>query len=80
MQLLSDAGWRDSGDGIVKKNGRPLDVQLWSQADDPVLEPLAFRIREMLATLGVQIQLALDDRAGWITRAFDHRLMILRFR
>jgi peptide/nickel transport system substrate-binding protein len=77
MQLLSDAGWRDSGDGIVKKNGRPLDVQLWSQADDPVLEPLAFRIRDMLATLGVQIQLALDDRAGWITRAFDHRFDIL---
>lgn len=76
-QLLSDAGWRDSGDGVLKKNGRPLDVQLWSEADDPVLEPLAFRIREMVAALGVQIQLALDDRAGWVTHAFDHRFDLL---
>lgn len=76
-QLLSDAGWRDTGDGILKKNARPLDVQLWSEADDPVLEPLAFRMREMIAALGVQIQLALDDRPGWVTHAFDHRFDLL---
>jgi peptide/nickel transport system substrate-binding protein len=76
-QLLTDAGWRDTGDGVLKKNGRPLDVQLWSQADDPMLEPLALRLREMLAALGIQVQLELDDRNGWISHAFDHRFDLL---
>lgn len=76
-QLLSDAGWRDSGDGVLKKNGRSLDVQLWSEADDPILEPLAFRIREMYAALGLPIQLELDDHSGWVTHAFEHRFDLL---
>ncbi len=76
-QLLSDAGWRDSGEGVLKKNNRPLDLQLWSEADDPVLEPLAFRIREMYAALGVQVTLELNDRSGWVTHAFQHRFDLL---
>lgn len=76
-QLLSDAGWRDSGDGVLKKNNRPLNLQLWTEADDPVLEPLAFRIREQLAAVGVPTELALDDYSGWVTHAFQHRFDLL---
>jgi len=76
-QLLSDAGWRDAGDGTLKKNNRPLSLQLWTEADDPVLEPLAFRIREQYAALGAPTELALDDHSGWVTRAFQHRFDVL---
>ena len=75
-QLLADAGWQ-TGDGALKKNGKALRLDLWAEADDPVLEPLAFRLREMYAPLGIQIDLALDDRPGWITRAFQHRFDLL---
>jgi peptide/nickel transport system substrate-binding protein len=76
-QLLSDAGWRGSGNGVVSKDGQPLKLDLWTEADDPILEPLAFRLREMLAPVGIQVQLQLDDRPGWVTRAFQHRFDML---
>lgn len=76
-QLLADAGWRDTGDGVARKNNRPLQLELYTEADDPILEPFAFRIREMLAAVGVQTTLQLDDRSGWITRAFSHRFDLL---
>jgi peptide/nickel transport system substrate-binding protein len=76
-QILADAGWRDAGDGVLRKNNRPMRLELWSEADDPLLEPLAFRIRELYAALGIEIVLQLDDRAGWVTRAFQHRFDML---
>ncbi len=78
-QLLADAGWRDSGDGILRRNGKPLTLELWTEGDDPILEPLAFRLREMYAALGMQVELELDDRPGWITHAFEHRFDLLLF-
>ncbi len=76
-QLLADAGWRNGANGVVSKEGKPLTMELWTEADDPVLEPLAFRLREMVASLGIQTQLQLDDRPGWVTRAFQHRFDML---
>lgn len=76
-QLLADAGWRDSGDGVLRKNGKAMTLELWTEADDPTLEPLAFHIREMYAALGIQVSLQLDDRSGWVTRAFEHRFDLL---
>jgi peptide/nickel transport system substrate-binding protein len=76
-QILTDAGWRDSGDGVLRKNGKPMSLELWAEADDPIIEPLAFRIREMIAALGIDVVMELDDRPGWVTRAFDHRFDLL---
>lgn len=76
-QILADAGWRDSGDGVLRKSGKPMQIELWAEADDPILEPLAFRIREMYAALGIDVVMQLDDRPGWVTRAFDHRFDLL---
>jgi peptide/nickel transport system substrate-binding protein len=72
-QMLSDAGWADSdSDGVLDKEGKPLRVTLWAVADDPIGEPLAFSVREMLAQVGVQALLQLDDRDGMLTRLFLH--------
>ena len=76
-QLLADAGWRDLNNGVLYKSGKPLRLELWTEADDPVLEPLAFRMREQLAAVGIQAVMALDDRPGWVTRAFSHRFDLL---
>lgn len=79
-QLLADAGWQIGSDGVRRQNNRPLRLELWTEADDPLLEPLALRAREMYAALGVQIELDLSDRTGWIARAFQHRFDMLLLR
>ena len=76
-QLLADAGWRDLNNGVLYKSGKPLQLELWTEADHPVFEPLAFRIREQLAAVGIQVALQLDDRSGWMSRAFQHRFDLL---
>lgn len=76
-QLLAEAGWRQADDGILRKDRKAMTLELWTEADDPLLEPLAFRIREMYAALGIQVELQLDDRSGWITRVFQHRFDLL---
>ncbi|MBI5305872.1 MAG: hypothetical protein HY868_27335 [Chloroflexi bacterium] len=76
-QMLAEAGWTNGSDGLVRKNGKPLRLELWTEADHPILEPVAFRLREQLAAVGIQIVLQLNDRAGWMTRAFDHRFDLL---
>jgi len=79
-QLLTDAGWRANGDGVLRspaQNNKAMRLELWTEADDPLLEPLAFRLREMYGALGIQVELELNDRPGWITRAFEHRFDLL---
>ncbi|MCX7839136.1 MAG: ABC transporter substrate-binding protein, partial [Anaerolineae bacterium] len=80
QRLLADAGWQLGSDGVLRQNNRALRLELWTEADDPLLEPLAFRLREMYAALGIQIELDLSDRTGWISRAFQHRFDLLLLR
>lgn len=80
QRLLADAGWQRGDDGVLRQNHRTLRLELWTEADDPLLEPLALRLREMYAALGVQIELDLSDRTGWIARAFQHRFDLLLLR
>ena len=76
-QILADAGWRDAGNGVLSKDGKPMQLELWSEADNPILEPLTLRIREQLAALGINVTVRLDDRPGWLTIAFQHRFDLL---
>lgn len=78
-QLMADAGWQ-LDNGVLRQNNRPLRLELWTEADDPLLEPLAFHLREMYAALGVQVELELSDRTGWIARAFQRRFDMLLLR
>lgn len=72
-QLLAAAGWTDSdGDGVLDKGGKPLSVSLWAIAGDPIDEPLAFAVRSMIAQVGFQVLLQLDDRDELLTRLFLH--------
>lgn len=70
-QRLADSGWRDTdGDGVVDKAGKPLEVTLWAIGDHPISEPLAERIREQLAAVGIRAILKLNDRVLFLTRVF----------
>jgi peptide/nickel transport system substrate-binding protein len=70
-QLLTQSGLRDSdGDGILEQNGKPLEVTLWAQAEEPRSEVGAQMVREQLARVGVRAVLKLTDRTLFLTRVF----------
>lgn len=72
-QLLTEAGWSDTdANGVLDKNGKPLSVTLWAIAGDPIDEPLAYSVRQMLSQVGIQVLLELDDRAEFLSRLFSH--------
>jgi peptide/nickel transport system substrate-binding protein len=82
LQLLTDAGWSDSdGDSILDKEGKPLEVTLWAQADGPYSERTALLVREQLAKVGIRPVLKLDDRILFWTRMFlqEYDLAIAHF-
>lgn len=81
-QQLADAGWRDSnGDGIVDKDGKPLQVALWAQEDDARSETAAQLVRMQLEKVGVRAILKLNERTLFLTRLFlqEYDLAIAHF-
>ena len=55
--LLEGAGWTDTnGDGIRDKNGKPLQLSLLTNTDNPERVRVAQLVKEQLAQLGLQIQ------------------------
>lgn len=73
QQLLAQAGWRDTdGDGIVEKDGKPLELTLWAQADESRSEFMAQVLRAQLQQIGVRAILKMSDRYLYLTRVFLH--------
>ncbi len=67
--LLASRGWRDTdGDGILDKEGKPLQLTLWLLADDPRSETTAQLMRAELAKVGVSAVLKMTDRTLFLTR------------
>jgi peptide/nickel transport system substrate-binding protein len=74
--LLAEAGWYDrDGDGVLDKDGQPLEIQLLMRAGDPVGAQFGLRYQESLARAGIRLAImelewaALLDRRR--TRDFD---------
>ena len=53
-QLLADAGYQDqNGDGIVEKDGKPLELILQTYPEQPLLPPMLEAFQSMLRDIGV---------------------------
>lgn len=53
-KLLSDAGYLDSdGDGIVEKNGQPLELTLQTYPQQPLLPPMLEVVQAELKDIGI---------------------------
>ncbi len=61
-RLLADAGWKDTnGDGILEKNGKPLEVSLYVRVDNAVRRKAADEMVAPLARVGIRLKVQPAD-------------------
>jgi peptide/nickel transport system substrate-binding protein len=61
-KLLAEAGWADTnGDGIVEKDGKPLEVSLFVRPDNAVRRKAAEAMVAPLQSVGIRVKVDLAD-------------------
>lgn len=62
-ELLEKAGWRDTdGDGVLDKNGKPLEISLTVPNISDSLERIAVAIKAQLVKAGIRVKIEYSDR------------------
>ncbi|MCU4742464.1 ABC transporter substrate-binding protein [Natronoglomus mannanivorans] len=57
--LLADAGWETESSGAVRRrDGTPLEIDIWTYSSRPVLPQIATVIQEQLRTVGIDVSVA----------------------
>ena len=57
-QLLDEAGWAESGDGIREKDGKKLTLRYVTFGDSQLVKSTAAAMQKMLKDIGVDLQVA----------------------
>lgn len=79
--LLTEAGWTPNADGVMEKDGQPLQLNLVvDQSRLPQTASMATAIQAQLKEIGVALELRLYDYSGWLDAFYakDYNL-IMRF-
>lgn len=79
--LLAEAGWSPNGDGILERDGQPLQIELvLDQSRLPQTASMATAIQAQFKEIGIALELRLYDYSGWLdafySRDYD---LIIRF-
>lgn len=68
-ELLAEAGWYDrDGDGVVDKDGTPLEIEMLIQSGNTSAETFARMYQESLARVGVRLEVTAVDNATYFQR------------
>jgi peptide/nickel transport system substrate-binding protein len=71
-ELLSTAGYEDSdGDGILEKNGQPLEINLLTYGQGGFLPPMAEAIQVMLKDIGMKVAIRTVERIDAVLEEGD---------
>ena len=79
--LLAEAGWTPNADGVLEKDGQPLQLNLVvDQSRLPQTASMATAIQAQLKEVGIALELSLYDYSGWLDAFYakDYDL-IMRF-
>lgn len=60
-RLLAEAGWTPDGDGVLQKDGKPLELTLLTYPDRAELPALATAIQAALGEVGVRVEVEVSN-------------------
>jgi peptide/nickel transport system substrate-binding protein len=64
-QLLAEAGWKDTdGDGIVDKNGKPLEITLFTYPERPGLPLIAQAVQAQYKEVGITLKTSVMNNSA----------------
>lgn len=71
-RLLDSLGWRDSGDGIRRRNGRPLEFTVSVPSSSKARMSMAVIVQDQLKQAGVKMNIDRLEIASFIDRETHH--------
>lgn len=74
--LLADAGWTAGADGTLRKDGKPLKLNLLTYPDRPELPALGTAIQAALAEVGVDVDVEVTNSSEIPARQADGSLQL----
>jgi len=79
--LLAEAGWQANADGLLEKDGQPLELTLVvDQSRLPQTASMATAIQAQLKEVGIALTLNLYDYSGWLDAFYAKEYdLIMRF-
>jgi nickel ABC transporter nickel/metallophore binding protein len=79
--LLAEAGWTPNSDGLLEKDGQPLQLDLVvDQSRLPQTASMATAIQAQLKAVGIGLELRLYDYSGWLDAFYAREYnLIMRF-
>ena len=74
VKLLAEAGWsRKNGDGILEKDGKPLQFTIMTNQGNDQRLKAAQIIQRRLKTVGIEVKIRVVEWASFITNFIDKR-------
>ena len=81
-QLLADAGWKDTDkDGMVDKDGKPFEAELWISNAYPEGRKVATIVQDQLSKIGLKIEIRLVEESTFteLVSKGNHQMYIFRY-
>jgi len=81
-QLLAEAGWKDTdGDGILDKDGKPFEIEMWISTGEPEAQKVAQIIQDQLAKIGIKIKIRIVEESVFtdLVSKGQHQMYLLRY-
>ncbi len=71
MELLAEAGWQSKNeDGILEKDGRPLEIKIMVDERRDIFKRIAMLIRQQLQEMGIRVEVRLYNDENMLTKDF----------
>jgi peptide/nickel transport system substrate-binding protein len=72
-QMLAEAGWKDDGDGVLKKDGKPFEFTIITNQGNDLRKNAATIIQSDLKKIGIKVNIRVIEWAAFLKNFINKR-------